>query len=321
MDKSQSNQKLFPMSKLIDFLIKIRFIPILKTNYNEKKRLMWSFWRTVTYIIIYYGMLFMIWGLRVFVFRAAFKELMLMLAKTNIMDKISIIVYQISIYMDLPFCPILFAIGISSIPSLASSRCLNWPKNGTSCLIAFFLFSAGNILTNICVNLQHFPGNFTYTYPNIIPFYILPSLDTFIVASCWIIPSLVFSSLLDNFLGNVENIDGKNLESHVRMCLNLYFQIEKGFGPFLLLVFGFSQFFLLFTLFLSISKLVLDDDTMSNRFLYFGASLTFSSGLILNIISLTLTIDKTYTAVKKLYKPLQNSLVDEESKNGSGNKI
>ena len=127
------------MSKLVKFLLKIRFIPV-----KNGSKITFKLCSAVTFsfMAVYWGVpLFMVGltnGLAFQVFNLIveyFKEL-------NIIDVVSKLVWN-NLMSFLYMSPLFLGHAFPSVPTLTMARDLKWPRNGAKHVCSIFLFAIG----------------------------------------------------------------------------------------------------------------------------------------------------------------------------------
>ena len=106
-----------------------------------------------------------------------------------------------------------------------------------------------------------------------------------------------------------ENRTKGNEVVHAKQSLQLYSDMNSGFGLFFLFSFGLFQVFIIFSVFLSISQAVGTNKSGWTKVMISCGYLVTSSGILLNIVSLTLVIDARHRSLKELAKYLQDTVL------------
>ena len=105
----QTSSQMSRMSKFINFLIKIKFVPIkIDAEISNSSFKLLSV-GTFFYIMLYYGALFLNLVIRSLVFKETWAMVMAQMLEKNSIDMISLWVYMLFVYVVLPFCPFLLA--------------------------------------------------------------------------------------------------------------------------------------------------------------------------------------------------------------------
>ena len=137
------------MSKLMKFLIKIRFVPVKADLYKATFKL-FSF-TTFTYIFVYIGTLYLTLGLKIMISREVWdiqKESSMI---SNPVDAVSLVAFFLCLYLDFPMCPLFLAHALPSVPAISLATDLKWPQNGTRIAISLSMNIIGSSLNEIGV--------------------------------------------------------------------------------------------------------------------------------------------------------------------------
>ena len=169
---------------------------------------------------------------------------MAQMLEMNSIDMISLWVYMLFVYAVLPFGPLLLAHALPSAPSITMANDLKWPRNGSVFVVSFVFFIIGAYVAYISVCEEAFGEAFLEKSMAIIPIFVVPTLETFVITSCWVIPSLVVSAWMERFIKLCEESSLSGQTKQAELCLSIYSKIEHSFGFFFLYVFGISQFLL-----------------------------------------------------------------------------
>ena len=98
---------------------------------------------------------------------------------------------------------------------------------------------------------------------------------------------------------------------HAKRCLDLYNDLQSGFGLFFFMVFSVSQMSLIFCSFLTISEAIGSNEELGTiLFLSFG-SFSFTVGVLLNIHGLACILDTGYKTMRGLTHLLRSELLQD----------
>ena len=226
------------ISRLLRFLIKIRFIPVEIDEENTKAVFNWC--RSFLYFIVY-------WGLLVLCSVLNFSKKQKLMFKENVIDTISMYGFGIISVITFPLSPLILAKTLPSAPSVTLDRDLRWPKYGKSFILSFIFAVIGNILFATGNMADVYEGQYEG------PLFIVgPLIQTFLLVSCWITPSLLVSAWMEKFIVLCKQGTTAREVRHAKLCLGLYSDIERGFGYFFFHVFVATQFLSIFMFFLAI---------------------------------------------------------------------
>ena len=308
--KIENSSAMTKMSKLIKFLIKIMFIPVKLGRDNSKATFKLCSPLTLSFIMIYFGGLYLIFTMKILLFKSVFDIFIELTMKIDVIDTASIFVYQLFFYFVFPLCPLVLASALPSAPSIALARDLKWPRNGKTLICSFWSYIFGTIVGNASVWVEASGGKSVGA--GIVSVYGVQTLETFIVTLCWLIPCLLVSAFMEKFISICKEKSSKNCVEHAQFCLDLYSDIQTGFGSFFLCVFSITQLFLIFTIFLAIAWPTGSNGIIPVRMMYSFGVFFVISALMSNIIGLTLILDDGFKSLKGLTKSLQEQLTDEQ---------
>ena len=306
--KDKNTENLSTMSRFIKYLVLIKFVPIQHDQENSKPIFKLFSLTTLAYIMIFLG----VPSISALFDRIFFKEvhqlLLEMIRNANIIDKISIIGFSLVNIITCPICPLLLAKAIPSIPLLTMDRDLKWPKNGLGFVISSILIFFGYWVAQVSLMLDATEGK-NVKKSSLIFSSTLQMTQVFVLACFWVIPPLIFSSWIDKLIWLCNKKSSSNILQHTKFCLNLFSDIKNGFGVFFLYVFGVSQFSSILSFFVVLSWPMSPDGFILTRFVYSVGLLSSSSGLIVNIVTITWKLDCGYQAMRGMTRPLQEILV------------
>ena len=222
------------MSKLMKFLIKIRFVPVNADLYKATFKL-FSF-ETFTYSIVYMGTLYLTLGLKTMIPREVLDVQKEISMKSDPVDAVSIAAFFGCLYLDFPMCPLFLAHALSSVPAIALAMNLKWPKNGTIIGIAFSINIIGSSLTEFGIWAAKSNEKNVLSGTVILSVLILTLLGNILISLCWMIPFLLVSTWMEKLIRLCKDDKIVNNPIYAKYCLGLYSDIEKGFGSFFLYV-------------------------------------------------------------------------------------
>ena len=135
-------------------------------------------------------------------------------------------------------------------------------------------------------------------------------IQTLVFVLIGMVPALIVSSWMEKFIALCKNTPKGSDVDHAKRCLQLYSDVDKGFGLLFLFSFGMSQVFIIFSLFLSISQAIGSNASGWDKAVISFGYLFISFGILLNIVSLTLVLDAAHKSLKELAKDLQDNALN-----------
>ena len=305
--KEKSFIKLSMMSKIVNILFKIRFIPVKKDEINTKVLFKLCSIVTLTFIAVYWGLYFLFMALYIEGVSRVQDVMMEFMMRMNAIDNASMFAYGILVNF-FPLCPLFLGHALPSIPTLILAKDLKWPKHGAKYVASIFLCVVGSTMTN-AVNL-----NLAFEEKNV-PDQILVLLCIFfasqqlVVNFCWAVPALLVTVWMEKFICLCECKAIENEVKHTNKLFKIYSNFDRGFGKFFFFVFGVSQIFVIFSLFLTISQVIGSNGTGLDKLIFSFGNLSVSCGLVLNIVGLTFILDAGHKSMKGLANKLQDQLL------------
>ena len=237
------NSNLSVVSKIVQMLIKLSFIPVHTDQRNNKVTLILCSTKTITCFIIYGGILLIPYVIIQLVTLQHFDAVILVTEKLNIIDVISSSILGLLISTLFPFCPVLFTTGIPSIPGLALARDLPWPKYGTQHILSFSLCLCGALISAVSSLLMFLQEEIVPAHVAI-TFNICSAVIQLFALLYWIVPIILLSACVGKFISICENMEERNKVQQARHCRDLYRDVDAGFGSFFLFVFSADIFLL-----------------------------------------------------------------------------
>ena len=153
------------------------------------------------------------------------------------------------------------------ISSIALAKDLSCPKHGAKHVASYFFCAFGSIVFSVCGTLDTFNGqNVPEKFPVLVC--ILSATMYLVLNFYWVIPVLLVSSWMEKFICLSE---GRAIRKEVlcaKRCLKLYSDFERGFGLFFFFVFGVTQVYVIFSMFLTISKIIGANGTVLYTLIY-----------------------------------------------------
>ena len=193
------------ISRIINVLIKIRFFPV-KTHKENYEAIFKPFGlETMTYIIIWWGKLCLVFLLPSMVFKDVSEIQGEILVKADIIEVVSMYAFSTFTVVAYPLCPIFLALALPAVSSITVARDLKWPRNRSAFVISFLLGVFGNVVTSVSNWNGASQGQHVALWSEILAVYIIPVIQFCLLISYWLIPSLVVSSLIENFMGLCKN--------------------------------------------------------------------------------------------------------------------
>ena len=307
VETEDNSKQLSMMSKLVNILIKIRFIPVKNDAKNLKITFKLCSMVTFTFFVVHFGASFLSYAIYEQIVSSIRDIVTERMMKYNAIDIASIYAFIFLLYW-FPFCPLFLGHALPSVPTIFRAKDLKWPKHGAKHLAALFLFALGQSAIyagfwSEALKEKNVPEQ------TAVLLYILPIALSFGFTSYWVVPALLVSALMDKFIFLCEcRAVGKEL-AHAKRCLELYSAFDCGFGLFFFFVFGVSQVFVIFTLYLTISGPIESSSSVFGIIIYSSGQLLASCGLMLNIAGLTFSLDAGHKSLKGLANVLQDQLV------------
>ena len=295
------------MSKIFEFCIKLRFLPMTKNSKNLKYHFNICSINTFGFMMIFMGLYIYISIACYIISPSLTSNMMLSLDRLNTIDAVATSMFGYLTMLMLIFPPLLTK-SLVSVPTLISRRDLQWPKEGMKHLISFLLVTVGLIVANISNFSQIFKWMDAPEDSQII-LYILIAVQSLIPPLYFCVTSLFTSCLLDVFCKLTLLKTPQDEAEHAKRSLKLFNEIDKGFGSFFIHTFVLSQIFIIFSLFIALTGAVEPYmPPLAQCGISFG-QLMISLGMLLNITALTLSIDDANEALKGLTERLQDVLL------------
>ena len=295
------------MSKIVKILFKIRFIPVKNDDTNSKITFKLCSFVTFTFIAVYWGVAFLISAISLQTMFRAQDVVMEGLITKNAIDSASIFAYGVFQVLFL-LCPIFLGHALPSIQTIAQAKDLKWPKHGFKHVASYFLCAFGAIAFVFCDWLEVLKEK---NIPDQIPILLCFSqaASQLVFNLYWVAPALLVSAWMQKFtcLCKYRAI-GKEV-SHAKECIKIYSDFNSGFGTYFFFVFGVSQVFVIFSLFLTISRVIGSNGTVLAKLIFSLGNLSVSFGLMLNIAGLTFILDAGHRSMKSLASTLQDQLM------------
>ena len=294
------------MLKVLKFLIQIRFLAV-ELSKNKISFKMFSF-NTLVHILMYIGPMYAILFVRLF--------FLLTNGSNDIIDKISGILFVASLYLCVPFSPLIVAKIIPSVPTITLASDLKFPNMWPIFVISTFLCIIGGIL--IEVNMFRSEEEWRMlTY--------ISSLANCFITLCWMIPLLIVSAWMEKFIKSCKSNHMEKHANHSKECVKNFSDFQDRVKTYFLFVYRLSQFFVIFALFLAYTPIrVTDEFSVTDRLsttiiialLYSTGMVLVSISLVLNVLCLTRTLENLNKAMKDLAAPLREELVHEQGWSG-----
>ena len=188
------------MSKLVEFLIMMRFIPV-KVGIGKASVKIISF-NTFIYILLFMGTIYTTLCVKLLSFKEFFMDQLI-----DLVYRISCAAFLLSLYLPFPLSPLILAHALPSAPNITLAKDLRLPKHLVAFTISIYLSIFGGYLIEMGIwtskmealldekrNENSTDDGKYKVVEKVVLHFILPTLGNSLIVLCWNVPLILLST-------------------------------------------------------------------------------------------------------------------------------
>ena len=300
------------MANIVRFLIKICFIPVNYDMIEQKISFRFCSSAFITFFIINYGILLSSNVLLYSTTASIQDKITEYMENLNIIDFISDIIFGLFTSWLAPCCLVLLAKGIPKIEVIALADDLKWPTHGGKHILSLFLCVLGALAPTVALWVMMFDkGNVNISTSESVLINLIYFVQYVLYGVCWTIPILMVSIWMEKLISMSKDKSPCDEIERAQTCIELYKSFNSGFGSYFLFMFSFTQVSLIFSFFISISRVLGSNETALVKVIISLGNFLASSGMMVNIACLTFVLEDGYKSVTSLVQQLQDKIMSD----------